>query len=389
MSRRNTYFLRGLSYKSCANKYEEKVRKMEDVKEVQFNFSTGILSIIGDVTIEALEQASTFEKVEITEARKPFQSSRRFFRNERVVLSIVAFITLLIGLAMQFHMNIGYPYIPTIYIVALSIAGYPLFKTAVYHLLLLEFNFRIALVFAVIGAIFLERWLETVFIAILINIHELMVSFSVEKGRESLQSIIGLTRDEVTVKRKDRFVNVDIASVHVGDIMKVEPGEIIGLDGRIIDGSTVVGPNSVLRFDAGGEKFVGDQVNAGSLNQNNLIYVEVTHSEEDTLLTKMISFVEEAQNIKAPSQHFIENIATYFTSLVILLASLIALLPPLITGSSWSLWIYLGLAVLIIASPCSIFLSTFLAMTISVGNLARHGALVKNGTFIEEMNRIN
>lgn len=388
MSRKSTYILQGFSCISCANKFEENVRKIDTVEDVQFNFSTGLVSIIGDVTIDALKQAAAFEQIKIYKPKDDAYIKSPFWADISFITTLIASVILFVGILVQFYFAIFHSIIPFIYLIALAIAGYNLFKQVIYNLFAFHVDVRVLLTISVIGTFMIGRWIEAVSVIILFNICVMLVNYTIDRARYAIMEIISLAPNKAVVVKGNESIITDVQDVKIGDIISVKPGETIALDGIIVEGSTIIEANLVTQYHTVGEKSVGDEVFAGSINTEKHILIKVTCEASQTILAKTISLVESALTKKAPAQHFIENIAKYYTPVMVMLAILLALLPPVVIGSDWLEWIYLGLATLIIACPWSIIMSPSIAMIIAIGNIARNGVLIKDGTHIEEMNRL-
>lgn len=174
-----------------------------------------------------------------------------------------------------------------------------------------------------------------------------------------------------------------VEDIEVGDLMIVKPGEKIAMDGEVVKGSSSVNQAAITDESIPAEKSVGDSVFAGSLNQAGSIEVKITKLVEDTTIAKIITMVEDAQEQCAPSQAFVEKFTKYYTPAVMVLAVSIALVPPLLFGAAWQWSIYNALALLIIACPCALVVSTPVSIVSAISNAARNGVLIKGGLHLE------
>jgi Zn2+/Cd2+-exporting ATPase len=343
------------------------------------------LTVYGKASIDELEKAGAFENLKLFPDKGeilPVQKKPFWIENFTILLSL-----LLIASGYFFQFQNGEESLQAIasFLGAILIGGYSLFKHGLKNLFKLEFDMRALMTIAIIGAAIIGEWSEGAVVVILFAISEVLERYSMDKARASIRSLMDIAPKEALVRRNGQEFMVNVDEIEVGDIMIVKPGEKIAMDGEVVAGFSAVNQAAITGESVPAEKNPGDEVFAGTLNGEGLIEVKISKLVDDTTIAKIIHLVEEAQAEKAPSQAFIDVFAKYYTPVIILVAVLVALIPPLFFGGDWSDWIYQGLAVLVVGCPCALVISTPVSIVTAIGNAAKNGVLVKGGVYLEEM----
>src|SRR5699024_3155736 len=227
---------------------------------------------------------------------------------------------------------------------------------------------------AVIGAAIIGEWMEASIVVLLFALSEALEAYSVEKARQSIQSLVNIAPKKATVIRDGEQIEMHVESININDILVVKPGERVAMDGDVITGSTSINQAAITGESMPVTKQSGDEVFSGTLNEEGSVQVRVTKLVEDTTLAKLIHLVEDAQ-----AEHLDDKLAADYTPAIMILALLVVILLPLVMGASWADWTYLGLATLVVGCPCALIISTPVAIVTAVGNAARHGVLIKGG----------
>jgi Cd2+/Zn2+-exporting ATPase len=334
-----------------------------------------------------LEKAGSFENLKIIPENERFEQKKEPFYKEHsnVILSAI-----FLGMGWFSGEFYGEDSLASIiaFVAAILIGGYRLFITGLKNLVHLQFDMKTLMTIAIIGAAFIGEWGEGAMVVILFAISEALESYSMDKARQSIQSLMDIAPKEALVRRGNQEVMVEVDQILVDDLLIVKPGQKIAMDGMVVKGSSAVNQAAITGESVPVTKIVDDEVFAGTLNEEGSLEIRVTKRVEDTTIAKIIHLVEEAQAERAPSQAFVDRFAKYYTPAIMLIALGIAVIPPLLFNADWSTWIYQGLAVLVVGCPCALVISTPVSIVTAIGNAARNGVLIKGGIHLEETGAI-
>lgn len=246
-------------------------------------------------------------------------------------------------------------------------------------------NINALMSIAVTGALALQQWPEAAMVMVLFTIAELIEAKSLDRARHAIEGLLQLAPDKALVQQADgSWQEMDAKAVTVGQIVRVKPGERIGLDGEIVSGSSAINQAPITGESLPVDKREGDTVFAGTINESGSFDYRVTAVASQSTLARIIHAVEETQGAKAPTQRFVDQFAQIYTPIVFVMALAVAVLPPLLFHGSWHDWIYKALVLLVIACPCALVISTPVTIVSGLAAAARHGILVKGGVYLEE-----
>lgn len=379
-----TYRIQGLSCTNCAAKFENNVRELEGVNDAKINFGASKISVQGSATIEEIEKAGAFDNLKIRGEQEQVTQKEPFWKQKENIKVVFSVILLLVSWLLDNRYADG-SIMPVIgYAAAIIVGGYSLFVNGLKNLVRLRFDMHTLMTVAIIGAAVLGEWGEGATVVILFAISEALEKYSMDKARNSIESLMNIAPKEALILRGHHEMMVAVDEIEVGDIMIVKPGQKLAMDGRIMKGASTLNQAAITGESEPVFKTVEGEVFAGTLNGEGLLEVEVTKRVEDTTIAKIIHLVEEAQAEKAPSQAFVDKFAKFYTPAIMLIALAIAVLPPIVMNGVWSEWIYRGLAVLVVGCPCALVISTPIAIVTAIGNAAKHGVLIKGGVHLEE-----
>ena len=388
MTSKSEYRLENLTCASCAMKFENNVKKIKSVSDATVNFGASKLSFEGDATVAELLEAGAFDGIKVVplHTRKPEPKIPFYRRKENIVTAISLFFVVL-GLFYT-HKSVPEPAIATgLFAAGIVIGGFSMFITGLKNLVRLDFDMKTLMTIAIIGAAIIGEWQEAAVVVFLFAVSEALEAYSMNKARQSIRQLMDIAPSSAWVRRNDEMLELLTEDIQINDVLIVKPGQKIAMDGVVKSGYSTVNQAPITGESMPVLKNTGDEVFAGTLNEEGALEVTVTKLVNDTTIARIIHLVEDAQAEKAPSQKFVDTFANYYTPAIIGVAILVAVLPPLF-GADWQTWIYQGLAVLVVGCPCALVISTPVAIVTAIGNAARQGVLIKGGVHLEEMGRI-
>ena len=368
----------------CANKFEKAIRMTPGVIRANLNFAVGKLTVehtcpAGDIISAARDIGYTI-KVSGTAEKGSFID-----RYRPVIITLISGIFTIAGFLTGYLTDSQY--LPVaFYLLAIVLGGYHIAKSAVYSLKTKTADMNLLMSIAVIGAAAIGQWQEAATVVVLFALGNALQSYTLDKTRNSIRELISLSPRDASVLRNGKEVKLNTAMINVDDIIVVRPGEKIPMDGIVTSGVSYVNQAPITGESMPVEKASGDEVFAGTIDENGTLEIKVTKLAKDNTLSKIIHMVEEAQVRRAPTQVFIERFTKYYTPAVIVLAACIAIVPTLM-GKPLDQWLYRGLVLLVISCPCALVISTPVSIVAAIGSASRNGVLIKGGSYLEEIGR--
>ena len=299
----------------------------------------------------------------------------------RIIIGAIFFIVALI-------INIDINWIrPVLFLVSYTIVGGDVVLRALRNIIrgkVFDENFLMSI--ATIGAFFVGDFPEGVAVMLFYQVGELFQSYAVNKSRKSIASLMDIRPDYANVKKGDELVKVDPDEVQIGDIIVIKAGEKVPLDGKVIEGSSMIDTSALTGESVPREVEAGNDILSGCININGVITVEVTKEYGESTVSKILDLVENASSKKSNSEQFITRFARYYTPIVVIIAVIIAIIPPLLfEGATFSDWIYRALSFLVVSCPCALVISIPLSFFGGIGGASRKGILVKGSNYLEAL----
>jgi len=324
-----------------------------------------------------LEHGETYHR-ELHEKR-----SRSLLTIAPIVLSGLLMVT---GFVLEYHTGRSLSS-DLLFLSAMIVAGYRIAYEGLRGLLRVQIGISLLITIAAVGATAIGHLEEGAAVLVLFKIAECLEEYAGERAKRSIEAMMELKPEKAIVKRGAMEKEVPVGEVEVGETVVLRPGDRVPLDGAVEEGSSHVDQASITGESVPVFKGVTDQVFAGTLNEEGFLLVRVTKPAGETLLSKIISLVMEAELRRSPTERFIDRFSRYYTPTVIVLSSLVATVPPLFQ-QPWVDWVYRALIFLVLSCPCALAISTPVAMVSAITSAARNGVLIKGSVYIEEVSKI-
>jgi Zn2+/Cd2+-exporting ATPase len=302
----------------------------------------------------------------------------------RLVLLAASGVALASGLALAW---LDAPRAATVllFIAAIVTGGFYPARRAVAAVRVRSLDIHVLMAIAVAGAMAIGEWAEAGTVVFLFSLAQYLESRTMDRARHAIRALMDLTPVEARLVRDGGEARVGVDDVGVGDVLRVRPGDKVPLDGVVTAGASDVNQAPITGESLPIDKRPGDELFAGSINGHGALEMRVTRLRRDTTLARIIHLVEEAQGRRAPTQAFVDRFARYYTPAVIVLAVLVAAVPPLLLAQPFEEWLYRALVLLVISCPCALVISTPVSVVSALAAAARQGVLVKGGLHLERM----
>lgn len=387
---KTVFSISGMDCGDCAVKLEKRIAKIPGVNSAIFNFGAGKLMVehvIADSAImQAVKQAGYGAIREDKAARQPLAETH-WWKNARTLATVSSGVTMTIATVFDW-LGIAEGVVVWLYALTAIVGGFHVAKSGLYGLRSLTLDMNFLMTAAIVGAAVIGEWSEGAAVAVLFSFGNTLQTYTMDKTRKSIRSLMELAPPEALVRRGKEEVRLHVEDIVVGDIVIVKPGDRIAMDGIVHNGVSAVNQATITGESIPVEKTTGDTVYAGTVNEHGALEITVTKTAENSTLARISHLVEEAQAQKAPSQQFVDVFAKYYTPLVLVAAAGVMVLPWLVFQQPFAPWFYNGLVLLVISCPCALVISTPVSIVSAIGNASRQGVLIKGGAYLEEMGLI-
>ncbi len=383
------FLVSGICCADCAKNFESELNDIDTIKSADLNILTGKLKIDGQIELTELRKLGQKENYQIDYYNNQVLAvPKKYYQSKEFLVMVLAGTLLLLAIVFE-KMQIGGQLSVGLYLLAIISGGWNNFKKGFYSLQQKKLNMSVLMSVAIIGACIIGQYEEGATVAFLYAISELLENWSTEKSRQSIRNLMDLTPAKAIVKRGREMVELLVGDVNVGDIILIKPGAKIPLDGSVVSGESAVDEAHISGEALPRDKKIGADVFAGSINTYGFLEVAVNKLAQDSTIAKIINLVENAQSQKSPMQKFIEKFAEIYTPVVMVLAVMVGVIPPLLYDGDYIGWLYRALALLVVACPCALVISTPIAVVSAIAQAAKNGVLIKGGIHLEGLADIN
>ncbi|GAB7093390.1 heavy metal translocating P-type ATPase [Halolamina litorea] len=400
---------------SCAGKVENAIQSVDGVVSFRTQPTTGKIVVTFDQSrasaaevIRAIENAG----YEITDSTVDgggdggVAGGESVWRSTRAIKTWISGGFTLLGLLLEFVLGglnaelltvaatVSLSTADVLFLAAVVVGGQEIVRGGYYSLRNRNLDIDLLMTLAIVGAVSVSLgfgealYMEAATLAFLFSVAELLERYSMDKARNSLQELMDLSPDEATVQRNGEEVVLPVDEVRVGDVVVVKPGEKIPLDGEVLTGESAVNQAPITGESVPVDKTPGDEVYAGTVNEQGYLELQVTSEAGDNTLSRIIEMVEDAQSNKTQREQFVERFAGYYTPLVVVFAVLVTLGSPALLGATRTQAIVYGLTLLVLACPCAFVISTPVSVVSGITSAAKNGVLIKGGNHLEAMGEV-
>ena len=396
---KRSFVLEGLDCSNCAMKIEGSIQKLNGVESCTVSFATKTLTmeIPKDQERELVDQAARTIKqlephIQVVDEHE-YRTEDNHAHDHGASMTKRMVVRLIVGsamLAVGLWASLAAPYELGAFLAAYLIIGGDILLRSVRNMFrgrVFDENFLMSI--ATIGAFAIGEYPEGVAVMLFYQVGELFQSIAVNRSRKSISELMDIRPDYANLKAGNDTQRVSPEDVQVGQLIVVKPGERVPLDGLVVEGYSAMDTSALTGESVPREAEPGQDVLSGFVNKNGVLTVQVTKAFGESTVSKILDLVENASSKKAPTENFITKFARYYTPIVVIVAVLLATIPPLLLAeATFSEWIYRALVFLVISCPCALVVSIPLGFFGGIGASSRNGVLVKGSNYLEALNEV-
>lgn len=385
------YVLKGLGCANCASKIEEKINKLDEVKIASVNFTTKILTLELEDDVNQDEVISKIENsikdiepdVSLGELNSTEENEEKYALIKIGISGILFLLGMVLSIDEKFKL--------LIFLVSYLVVGYEIILNAIKNIgkgKIFDETFLMSI--ATIGAFLIGEFSEAVAVMLFYKVGEYFQDKAIEHSRKSIKELMNIRPDYANLKIGKKLEKISPDKVNIGDMIVVKSGEKIPLDGIVIEGNSFVDTTALTGESMPREVKENEEVLSGIFNVGNLLTIKTTKTYANSTVSKILELVENTASKKARTEKFITKFAKIYTPIVVLIAVLLAIIPPLvIDGATFAEWFYKALVCLVISCPCALVISIPLSYFGGIGCASKKGILIKGSNYLEALNNID
>ncbi|MGF1741615.1 zinc/cadmium/mercury/lead-transporting ATPase [Vibrio profundum] len=387
-----SWLISGMDCPSCAKKVETAVNKVAGISESKVLFATEKLVVkyvdqsVAEQVIAAVKKVGfTLKSAEAT-SNKTIEASGWFSHVKDNLHVISVAIAVMVAAILSYFSPVASQWLFT---VTCLVGLYPIARKAI-QLALSGTPFAIEMLMSVaaLGALYLGDTAEAAMVLLLFLIGERLEAFAASRARSGVQSLMQLVPENAVKIVDGERIEVPAGALDIGDVIEVSPGGRLPADGELISSSASFDESALTGESIPVERYQNESVMAGGVVVDKVVRFKVTSKQGENAIDRILHLIEQAESRKAPLERFIDKFSSWYTPAMMLLTVVVVVVPPLLFGQDWDTWIYRGLAMLLIACPCALVISTPAAITSGLATAARRGALIKGGAALEQLGRV-
>ena len=400
------FLLKALDCPNCSAKIEKEVGELDGVQSSVVNLMKQTLTInvaqpAADTIASQIEtivhshepDVEVSENVQESYIPKKKQEANESYNNEDKKLTVrlaIGAAIYAIGMALTVFAKVTLPIELAFLIVSYVILGGDVVWQAVRNISKGRvFDEHFLMSISTIGAFVIGEYPEAVAVMLFYQVGEFFQLLAVKRSRKSISDLMDIRPDSATVRRNGKLITISPENVSIGEIIIVKPGEKIPLDGVVLDGDSMLDTRALTGESVPRSVHKGDEALSGCMNQTGVLTIKTTKAFGESTASKIIDLVENASSRKAPTENFITTFARYYTPVVVILAAILAILPPILLGGGWTEWIRRGFVFLVVSCPCALVISIPLTFFGGIGAASKRGVLVKGSNYLEALNNVS